>query len=131
MRKRIGSYRPVMAAEGDENDFAFDVEDTDDMSDTLDDVADTVDDLQDVVDQIDDAPQDTILDVDNNISNHYIAECERCHEVFISAVVESDTEMDSVQGECPCCHEQTKQYLKWIIRNVHDDEEEPVPSSAF
>ena len=119
-----------MAAEGDENDFAFDVEDTEDMSDTLDDVADTVDDLQDVVDQIDDAPQDTILDVDNNISNHYIAECERCHEVFISAVVESDSGMDSVQGECPCCHEQTTQYLKWIIRDVHD-EEEPVPSSSF
>mgnify|MGYP007047952173 CR=1 FL=1 len=113
MRRRIVAAKPVMAAP----DFMEDLKDVEDLSESIDNAADAVEDIQDVVDDIDDAPEDTLLDIDNNIENHYIAECTRCHEVFISAVVESESSVDSIEGECPCCHEQTKQELKWIVRS--------------
>lgn len=123
MRKRVASFKPVMAA--DDEDMSVDsflAEDTDTVSDAVDQMSDTLEDIQDTVDEISDSPQDTVLDMDNNIADHYIAECTRCHEVFISAVVASDTVVDSIQGECPLCHENTKQDLKWIIKDVNDVE---------
>lgn len=119
MRRRVAAFKPVMAAEEDE---AFMMEDPDAMKDAVEDMSDTLDDVQDALENVDEGPQDAILDMENNISDHYIAECDRCHEVFISAVVESETPMDSVEGECPCCHEHTTQRLKWIVRNVNKDE---------
>lgn len=124
MRRRVVAATPVTAAVEDEDNFAFDVEDTDSMQDSLDDATDAIEDLQDTVEDIDDAPQDTVLDMENNIENHYIAECTRCHEIFISAVVESDSPVEAIEGECPCCHEQTKQELKWIVRDVSYGEAE-------
>ena len=111
-----------MAAEEDVQEDPFELDDTDSMQDTVEDMSDTLDDIQDAIEDTDTAPSDTILDMENNISDHYVAECERCHEVFISAVVESDTPVDSVEGECPCCHEHTTQHLRWIIRDIDNEE---------
>lgn len=113
MKKTLGTFKPVMAAEFDFDD----IEDAQSVRDAADDASDAIDDLQDAVDDISDAPADTILDIENNIENHYVAECDRCHDIFISAMTESDTDVESIEGECPCCHEQTKQTLKWIVRD--------------
>lgn len=117
MRKRIASFKPVMAAEDEVMD-PFDMQDPDSLNDTMEDVSDTLDDIQDAIDDEDDGPHDTVFDVKNNIENHYIAECQRCHDIFISAVVESDSPVTSIEGECPCCHYETKQELKWIVRDL-------------
>ena len=119
MRKRVAIARPVLAAS---DDFVS-VEDVDDMSEALDEASDRIDDIQEAVSDVDEYPHDPMFDMENNIENHYIAECDRCHEVFISAVVESDSDVFSVNGECPCCHEETTQNLKWIIRSVNSEEQ--------
>lgn len=105
---------------GDEPNFEGDLsmEDTDGFSDDLNELSDSVDDLQDAVED-DGGPADTILDIHNNIENHYIAECQNCHEIFISAMVESDSPVQSIHGECPVCHEETDQDLKWIVRDLN------------
>lgn len=87
-----------------------------DIADSVDDLADSVDELQDQIDETD--PDEVNIDMDNNIDGHYIAECERCHGVFISAVVESDQVVDSISGICPLCEKETTQYLKWVIKAV-------------
>lgn len=87
-----------------------------DIADSVDDLADSVDELQDRIDETD--PDEVNIDMDNNIDGHYIAECERCHGVFISAVVESDQVVDSISGICPLCEKETTQYLKWVIKAV-------------
>ena len=87
-----------------------------DIADSVDDLADSVDELQDRIDETD--PDEVNIDMDNNIDGHYIAECERCHGVFISAVVESDQVVDSISGICPLCEKETAQYLKWVIKAV-------------
>ena len=123
MRTRVATFKPVFAADGDEKFEDVFVDDAEeDVSDTLEGVQDSLDDLQDQVDEFDDKPKDSVLDVTNNIEDHYIAECDNCHEVFISAVVESESPIESVEGECPCCHEHSKQYLKWIVRSASSEE---------
>lgn len=87
-----------------------------DIADSVDDLADSVDELQDRIDETD--LDEVNIDIDNNIDGHYIAECERCHGVFISAVVESDQVVDSISGICPLCEKETTQYLKWVIKAV-------------
>ena len=66
---------------------------------------------------------DPAIDKLNNIDNHYIAECDRCKGVFISAVIESDQQVESISGMCPLCGEETEQYLKWVIKPVGGDEQ--------
>ena len=61
------------------------------------------------------------IDTDNNIVNHYIAECDACHGIFISAVVESDQVIDHISGMCPLCQKDSDQKLKWIIKPVETD----------
>ena len=86
------------------------------FADTVDDLAEDVEDIQD---QIDDIQEDDVdIDIDNNIDGHYIAECENCHGIFISAVVESDQELESITGVCPLCEKDTTQYLKWVVHAV-------------
>ena len=88
-----------------------------DLDEAVDDLADTVEDVQDQIDDIyEDEPT---IEINNNIDGHYIAECERCHEIFISAVMESDQEIDHVSGICPLCGKDTNQYLKWVIKSVN------------
>lgn len=104
--------RPIMAADVDEeNDFV----------DTVDDLSDSVDDIQDTLDEIDGTEieeDDVDIELDNNIANHYIAECDTCHGIFISALVESDQDVEKVSGVCPLCDKETDQYLKFIIRPI-------------
>lgn len=117
-----GTRKVVYAADEDVEDTSFDnFDDEIDLDETIDDVADTVEDIQDDLDEVEeDKPS---IDTDNNIAGHYIAECEKCHEVFISAVIESDQQVDHVSGICPLCGEQSDQYLKWVIVNTEDRDE--------
>lgn len=109
-------------------DFGYE---DDDISDAVDDLADSAEDLQDSVDDIEE--DDENIEVNNNITDHYIAECDRCHGIFISAVVVSDQEVESVSGVCPLCGKESEQILKWVIKDAADavdiDEPEPVKES--
>ena len=57
------------------------------------------------------------IEIDNNIANHLIAECENCHGIFISAMLASDQIIESINGICPLCSKDTEQTLKWIIKD--------------
>lgn len=94
---------------------------TDSLSDNIDDIADTVEDIQDTIDDVQE--DDVNIQVENNISDHYIAECERCHGIFISSVIRSEQPLEKISGTCPLCDRQTDQYLKWVVRDVKDVEE--------
>lgn len=124
--KKYSTRARIVAADEDEDDiFGPDIDelaDDDDFNDTLDDVADTVEDIQDAVDEVDEDAVD--IEMDNNIANHYIAECDKCHGIFISAMIESDQEVEKISGVCPLCEKETDQYLKWIIHEVGADTEE-------
>lgn len=113
----------ITAAEEDEfetDDLMYDEDEG--LGDTLDDIADNVEDIQDSMDDV--REDDIDIEVNNNIEGHYIAECNNCHGVFISAVVESDQEIDHVSGICPLCEKESEQYLKWIIKSVEDVDSE-------
>ena len=113
------SRKPIMAAEDDTDDLVGLIEDVDDdaaISDNIEDLSDSVEDLQD---QVEDVEEDEVsIEMDNNIADHYIAECDRCHGVFISAVLKSDQEIDKVTGVCPICDKESDQFLKWYIKSV-------------
>ena len=111
----------IKAAEDDFDEFD-NIDDSDGIMDAIDDVADNVEDLQDAVDDIDD--DEVEISINNNIADHFIAECDRCNGIFISAVVDSDQVIDHVSGTCPLCGKDTDQYLKWIIKSVGDETEE-------
>ena len=96
--------KPIMAAEVD----------GDDIRETIDDLADSVGEVQDVVEEVSEDNPD--IEVDNNIANHFIAECDSCHGIFISAMVETDQDVKSVTGICPLCDKESDQVLKWIIK---------------
>jgi len=57
------------------------------------------------------------IDIDNNIVNHLIAECQNCHGIFISAMLASDQLIESINGVCPLCNKNTEQFLKWIVKD--------------
>ena len=88
----------------------------DPISDTLDNIEDKVSDLQDSIDEVQEDEID--IEVDNNIANKYIAECDKCHGVFISAIPESDQLIDKGSGICPLCDSESDQYLKWVVKEV-------------
>lgn len=94
-------------------------DDEDDMGNQLDAIQDQVEDIQDSVEDIQE--DDSNIEVDNNIDGHYIAECDRCHGIFISAVIESDQEVEKITGVCPLCEKETEQFLKWVISSVNKD----------
>lgn len=114
----LASRKYVKAAEGDDEFDDVDEfdEDSDGLMDAIDDVADNVEDIQDQMDEIEEDQVD--IAINNNIADHFIAECERCNGVFISAVVDSDQNIDHVNGTCPLCGRETDQYLKWVIRDA-------------
>lgn len=87
-----------------------------DIAETIDDISDSVDDIQDTIEDIEE--DDVDIEVDNNIANHYIAECDSCHGIFISALAESDQEIEKISGVCPLCDKETDQYLKWIVKSI-------------
>ncbi|MBQ2856624.1 MAG: hypothetical protein IJE78_05740 [Bacteroidaceae bacterium] len=92
------------------------------FDDNLDNMADTIDDMQDQLDEVQE--DDVNIDVDNNIANHYIVECDKCQGIFISAMVESDQEVEKISGKCPLCEKDSDQYIKWIVRDINDRDKE-------
>lgn len=109
----------IKAAE--EDNFAEDIIDDAEtgLMDNLDEMADNIEDMQDSIEDIQqDEPN---IDVDNNISDHYIAECDYCHGIFISAVTETDHEVESIHGICPLCEHESEQYLNWVIKDANED----------
>lgn len=123
-RFKVTASKKIVAAEEDELNMTPNLGGMDDLddsfSDQLDDVADTVEDIQDTVSD-DDHQEDSInIDVENNISGHYIAECSKCKNIFLSATVLSDQEVECVTGICPVCREESDQYLKWVAMPVEE-----------
>lgn len=115
----------IVAADEDFDELTDDeepvVDDGEGFTDSIDDLSDQVDDIQD---QVDDIQEDGVtIDTDNNISNHYIAECDNCHGIFISAVIESDQKVDKITGVCPLCEKESEQYLRWVVKDVNNDDE--------
>lgn len=93
------------------------IDDDDSITDTLNDMSEQLDDLQN--DISDPSNEDDInIDINNNIDNHYIAECEKCHGIFISSLIASDQRVESIHGVCPLCDKESDQYLKWIVEAV-------------
>lgn len=100
-------------------EFGLEAESDDAIVDTLDNISDAVDDLQDSVDDI--AEEDDVsIEIENNIADHFIAECESCGGIFISAVIQSDNNAESITGDCPICGKETTQDLNWVIKSVAD-----------
>lgn len=95
-----------------------------DLSDSIDDLTDSVEDMQDMVEDV--AEDEPSIDIENNIEDHYIAECESCGGIFISAILESEQEIDHVTGVCPLCDKETNQYLRWVIKPADFKDEELV-----
>lgn len=111
------SRHAIFAAEDDEfMDEDFMEEDSDNLEDNLDGIADDIEDMQDTLDDVEE--DEVSIEADNNIENHYIAECDRCKGIFISAVVESDQEISKISGVCPLCEKETDQYLRWVVKPV-------------
>ncbi len=120
----LGALQPVMAADGDDEfddpeSDAFDFDEVDEEI-TTEDEESVVDDegamLED--DEMEDPESEPEIEVDNNIENHYIVECDRCHGIFISALVESDQVVDHITGVCPLCEKESDQLVKWIVKPV-------------
>lgn len=109
----------IVAADEDETFDDFDMVNTDEdagFDDTLDEMADNIEDIQDDLDEVQE--DDPNIEADNNIDNHYIAECDKCHGIFISAMVESDQEVEKITGVCPLCEKESDQYLKWVVKPI-------------
>lgn len=71
-----------------------------------------------------DGQQDgSTIEVDNNIFNHLIAECQNCHGIFISAMIASDQAVESISGVCPLCSKETEQFFIGIIKPYPEEEE--------
>lgn len=117
-----GAMTTITAADEDE-DFVFDDESFDD--EMLDDesadmfVPDEIP-LEDDLEEYENPESDPNIENDNNIAGHYIAECDRCHGIFISALMESDQEVEFISGICPLCEKESDQYIKWVIKSVEN-----------
>lgn len=111
--------RAIMAADdfGDEDLFGDEPEVTGDESDTAEE--EILDDEE--VDEADIQEDDPEIDVDNNIVDHLIAECDNCKGIFISAMIASEQDVQSINGVCPLCNKDTTQTLKWIIKEYPED----------
>lgn len=122
-----GKSRVVAADENvfdDDFDDAVMEEDIDVEEDALGDQLDNLEDnLEDIQDAVEDVEEDDVdIELDNNIVDHLIAECENCKKTFISAMIESDQEVESISGICPCCGKDTVQQLKWVIKPYPQDD---------
>lgn len=120
-KRDIKASKTYIAAADDFDDLA-DMADSGegDITDAIGDVADNIEDLQDTIDDVEE--DEPTIEVLNNIGDHFIAECGNCGGIFISAVVDSDQDIKYVTGDCPLCGKESDQYLKWIIRDVAEEE---------
>lgn len=108
--QKIVAADDILAADFDDEEV-----DEEALGETIDDIADSVEDVQD---ELDDVEEDSVeIELDNNIDGHYIAECSSCHQVFISPVLESDVDIETLSGVCPLCGKHSDQELKWVIRS--------------
>lgn len=115
-RQEVTAAKSRIVAAGEFDLLDEEPVDGEEFSDTVDDLADTFDDMSE---QLEDIEEDEVdIETENNIANHYIAECDTCQGVFISALVESDQEVEKITGVCPLCGKDTEQYLCWIVREV-------------
>lgn len=110
--------RRIYGADGDEDFEGFgDIGDEEEgFEDTLDDMQENLEDMQDDIDEIQE--DDVDIDMENNIDGHYIAECDKCHGIFISAMMQSDQEVEKISGICPLCEKESDQYLKWVVQPI-------------
>lgn len=70
-----------------------------------------------------DGQQDgSTIEIDNNIFDHLIAECQNCHGIFISAMIASDQPVESINGVCPLCSKDTEQFFIGIIKPYPEEE---------
>lgn len=110
------------------NVFAADnegfIQDDDTISNSIDELADNIEDMQDQIEDIQE--DDPNIDINNNIDSHYIAECDSCKGIFISAVIESDEKIDHVTGICPLCGNETDQYLNWVIHSANSSNSDDI-----
>ena len=104
---------PIMAADEEDNDDAFSFDDPEEPVEEDEEVTELEE-----VEEMEDPEEPVDIENDNNIENHYIAECNRCHGVFISALKESDQKVEFISGVCPLCEKESDQYIKWIIKPV-------------
>ena len=125
--KSIKSATNIFAADEDdpfaESNFDENTdgeEDTEDLEEDLDDAEDRIDNLEESLENF--KEDDIDIETDNNIDDHYIAECEKCHGVFITAVQISTQEINKISGVCPLCDEECDQYLHWVIKRIDSDE---------
>lgn len=103
----------------DDAEDGFMVDNADDnLDDKLDDMADDLEDMQEDLDDI--TEDDPNIDVDNNIEGHYIAECDRCKGIFISAMIQSDQEVEKISGVCPLCNRESDQFIKWVVKALDE-----------
>jgi hypothetical protein len=86
------------------------------LGESIDDLSTAVEDMEEAVEDVHE--DDIDIELDNNITNHYIAECDGCGGIFISAMIESDQVVESINGTCPLCERDTEQFLKWVVRDV-------------
>ena len=109
--------RKITAADDFDDVDGLIVEDDDAaIGNQIDTLQDKVEDIQDTVDDVQE--DDSNIEIDNNIANHYIAECDKCHGIFISAMIESDQDVDHISGKCPLCQKESDQLLKWVIHEA-------------
>ena len=105
------------------NVFADEAEMVDDFEggEDMDDAAESFEE-QEEYDMGEDGEQDaSTIDVDNNIFNHLIAECENCKGIFISAMIGSDQAVESINGVCPLCNKETEQTFIGIIKQYPEE----------
>lgn len=110
------SYCKSIGINASTNIFAEDEDLEDELSDSADKSTDNMEDDQDDIEDF--VEDDTNIEINNNINNHYIAECENCGGIFISAVTQSDQKISYITGVCPLCEKETNQYLRWVIKNI-------------
>lgn len=109
------STSTIVAADEDDA-FGFDEFDEESEPDVEEDEIDT--DIEEEEVEIEDPEEDVEIEVDNNIEGHYIVECDRCHGIFISALIESNEVVDHISGVCPLCEKESEQYVKWVVKPV-------------
>ena len=79
-----------------ENDMGGMMDDMPSDDEESEETEEDVDEFED--EDIDDVTEDDVnIVTDNNIEDHYIAECEKCKGIFISAVVQTDQEIDNIE----------------------------------
>lgn len=115
---------PIMAAEDDPDDaFDFDAFDEEEIDMVGPDEGEVEEDSEELTetedDEFEEDPEtEPNIETDNNIAGHYIVECDRCHGIFISALMESDQVVETITGICPLCEKESDQYVKWVVKPV-------------